>query len=877
MSQGSLLASHIGISPERFLETPPGPRGETIREKFPDLHAHLDGGLPVEQRKLTASVRERATALKSALAGADPDGQRSLDARILTDDFLRSEYRKDQNVYLGPFFLDRLTRATPDVVFQPVSAAEIAAVLRWAKSAAVPVTLRGAGSTAMGGSVPGAGGVVLDLTRLDSVEILESDGLAVLGAGARFRPVHEKLQARALALRVYTSNLGGTFAGWFATGGIGLNAYAGGRARDSLRWAEAVLLSGDVVRLFRGRDLEVVVFEGGGTRFTHLEGPEARDWFAERGLPPLSLDDLSGTEGQLAVLTRLAIETQPLPEPACFLLGFASERDSFAFADWLRKWAGTGFPQPLNLKWLSPSHLHHARKAWADDDARAWRRRPSVFSSGAGLPWKRLAGPAECGAAATDGAHDHAAYLFVDFVSADAGRGFVRALGRAPAAPAILGAESVRFGAERFRPQSVKRLGPGLLAAEIVMPAERVPGFLRAAAAVAKGPRADLGAEVYYLGDGTALVIAGYLIDHRRGSFLLDLLLAPALVDLAMDRFEGRPYVLGRWQSGYFGATLGRERAARLRDLKEKADPQWILGRGAFFGDGYKGAMGKLASAGFVPGVRVMRTIYEVPLLRPLARLLGAVLGQGRGSLGRHARTALEAPPTPAGTFEPAAAATRAGTCVNCGECNSVCPVFRDSFVRLPQMLTHLGERVAEGGEPGGAGSVLLDLCMRCGNCEEVCQAGIPHLPLYEAMQRASDGARPRDRERQLAILGGIRTSPRYAREFLHIRGGGYLKRTPASLPGALRFVLQRAENDEGPAATCIHCGACVPVCPTAANLEFQAEDARLIVTDQSRCIGCGTCVEVCPANHLNGGQTLRVMEAPTLDWMRWIREEVAR
>src|SRR5262249_15291276 len=204
MSQGSLLASHIGISPERFLETPPGARGETIREKFPDLHAHVDGGLPVEERKLPSLVAERARALKAALADAADDSSRAtLAARILTDQRLRSEYRKDQNVYLGPFFLDRLTRATPDVVFQPVSAAEIGAALRWAKAAGVPVTLRGAGSTAMGGSVPAAGGLVLDLTRLDSAEILESDGLAVLGAGARFRPVHEKLAARVLARRVY--------------------------------------------------------------------------------------------------------------------------------------------------------------------------------------------------------------------------------------------------------------------------------------------------------------------------------------------------------------------------------------------------------------------------------------------------------------------------------------------------------------------------------------------------------------------------------------------------------------------------------------------------------------------------------------------------
>src|SRR5262245_13595936 len=334
MSKGSFLESHIGISMDRLLETPPGPRGETIREKIPDLHGFLDDGRPVEERELPPRARERARMLKTALAGAtDDEGRRTLDARLLTESFLRSEYTKDQNVYLGRFFLEGLTRATPDVVFQPVSAAEIAAVLLWAKSSGVPLTLRGAGSTAMGGSVPADGGVVLDLTRLDSVEVLVEEGIAVLGAGARFRPVHEKLAANGVAVRVAKATPGGTFAGWFATGGIGLNAFSGGRARDAVRWAEVVLLSGDVVRLFRGRDLELVVYDHSGTRFTHFEGPEARDWFAERGLPPLALDDLCGTEGQLAVITRLGVETQVLPEPSCFLFSFANEPDSFAVAD----------------------------------------------------------------------------------------------------------------------------------------------------------------------------------------------------------------------------------------------------------------------------------------------------------------------------------------------------------------------------------------------------------------------------------------------------------------------------------------------------------------------------------------------------------------
>ena len=87
------------------------------------------------------------------------------------------------------------------------------------------------------------------------------------------------------------------------------------------------------------------------------------------------------------------------------------------------------------------------------------------------------------------------------------------------------------------------------------------------------------------------------------------------------------------------------------------------------------------------------------------------------------------------------------------------------------------------------------------------------------------------------------------------------------------RFILMRAENDAGPAATCIHCGASVAVCPTSANREFEGTDPRWITTEQGRCIGCGTCVEVCPANLQNGGQTLRVMEAPTRDWFLALEE----
>jgi ferredoxin len=323
-----------------------------------------------------------------------------------------------------------------------------------------------------------------------------------------------------------------------------------------------------------------------------------------------------------------------------------------------------------------------------------------------------------------------------------------------------------------------------------------------------------------------------------------------------------------------------------MRELRRALDPDELLNRGVLTGFRLHGLLGALTGATFAPGIALMRATSLSPLsglVRGVRALLAGLPGPaaGRGEpaqIGttfavRPAEAPAVAAPTANGASSAQAAAARALNCVNCGECNSVCPIFNESKIRLPQMLTHIGEGTFAGEATPKVGSALLDLCMRCGNCEEVCQAGIPHLPLYEAMQDAADRSRPPDRERHVAVLSALRGSVRYTRDFLDVRPGGYVRRTPASLPGVNRYVLLRAENDAGPASTCIHCGACVPVCPTHANLEFEGADPRWITTDQNRCIGCGTCVEVCPANHANGGQTLRVMEAPARDWFVALEE----
>ncbi|HUK78854.1 MAG TPA: 4Fe-4S dicluster domain-containing protein, partial [Thermoleophilia bacterium] len=293
------------------------------------------------------------------------------------------------------------------------------------------------------------------------------------------------------------------------------------------------------------------------------------------------------------------------------------------------------------------------------------------------------------------------------------------------------------------------------------------------------------------------------------------------------------------------------------------------------------------------PGVQLAALAWSSPAA-PAARLASAALRFVPGP-GYHRGE----PAGAAGARASLPVLSRPLHCVNCGECNAVCPLYDALALRLPQSLVHAAETAgARRALPAGAAE-LLDLCLRCGGCEQVCQAGIAHLATYAALEalRATDvsgqtrrgstgasgapgapgaavAARTADgRAARQATLAALRRTPRYRRAFLELRPGEYLRRTPASVPGRVSYLVLRAEADDGAASTCRHCAACVAVCPSGANREFEADDARLITTVQGDCVGCGTCVEVCPANRDNGGQTLRVVEAPASSWLAALDE----
>ncbi|TMQ68814.1 MAG: FAD-binding oxidoreductase [Candidatus Eisenbacteria bacterium] len=450
MTKDSFLERTVGQPLGELTQLTSEQRAGVVRGKIHDLHFFFDEGRSIAERAAPPKTRQLAQSLFEALTFTGHEPPAGLAERIITDDLLRREADRDQNVYLGPLFTRRLTRAVPDLVFQPASANECSVALAWARRFGVPITLRGAASTAMGGAVPNDGGLTLDLSRLETVEIDAAGRVAVIGAGARLRTIHQTLAQRGLALSAYPSNLGGTLVGWFVTGGIGLNAFARGRALDTVRAADVLLPGGEHLRFHDDGRLDVPEDRHRRT----LPADEAARWFESNGYAPLTLADLAGSEGALGLVLQVSVKIEPRPAIGAFLLSFESEARALEAAAWIERDATRGFGTPANVKLFSASHLRHVRAVWADEATKAWRAQPSAMSTGERmLPWTRIVGPAELGAPISREQDHGGAYLFVDFLDLDAARAFARGVVAAPGAPQVLEDESVRIAAERFKPQ----------------------------------------------------------------------------------------------------------------------------------------------------------------------------------------------------------------------------------------------------------------------------------------------------------------------------------------------------------------------------------------------------------------------------------------
>jgi len=160
-----------------------------------------------------------------------------------------------------------LASGSPALVLRPGSVGDVQAGVRFAASAGPLLSVRGGGH-GFAGFGTNDGGVVIDLSRLASVEIIDTEPhLVRIGGGATWGQVTAALAPHRLAISAGDTKSVGV-GGLTLTGGIGWKVRKYGLALDNVTAAEVITANGQVVHASAEENPELFwAVRGGGGNF----------------------------------------------------------------------------------------------------------------------------------------------------------------------------------------------------------------------------------------------------------------------------------------------------------------------------------------------------------------------------------------------------------------------------------------------------------------------------------------------------------------------------------------------------------------------------------------------------------------------------------
>ena len=166
------------------------------------------------------------------------------ESRVITHSQIVERLSHDFYWY-SPVLRKQLDGKVADFVVQPLSTTEIQEVLRYCNAHNLPVTPRGAGTGNYGQAVPLHGGVVIDLARMDQIEAIQPEGVAICQPGVRLGALESEARKFGWELRCYPSTIAKASVGGFiggGSGGIGSVAHGGLRDFNTVRALEVVTM-----------------------------------------------------------------------------------------------------------------------------------------------------------------------------------------------------------------------------------------------------------------------------------------------------------------------------------------------------------------------------------------------------------------------------------------------------------------------------------------------------------------------------------------------------------------------------------------------------------------------------------------------------------
>lgn len=181
----------------------------------------------------------------------------------------------------------------PDALVFPRTAEEVSEILMLANRLAVPVTPFGGGSGVQGAGNADRGGIVLSLTRMNSVRSIDRQSMtAVVEAGHVIRELEAGFNAEGLTFTHYPASAEwATLGGSIAARGSGVLSTKYGKIEEHVLSLEVVLPTGEIVHT--------------PAVPRHAAGPELTQLFV-------------GAEGVLGVVTAATIALRQVPSSRIF-------------------------------------------------------------------------------------------------------------------------------------------------------------------------------------------------------------------------------------------------------------------------------------------------------------------------------------------------------------------------------------------------------------------------------------------------------------------------------------------------------------------------------------------------------------------------------
>jgi Fe-S oxidoreductase/FAD/FMN-containing dehydrogenase len=560
----------------------------------------------------------------------------------------RANFRPTERVLYGHdiaampgLFKPLIGKTVPHAVVQPESEEELSEILRWASSKRIPLVPRGKGSSGYGGIIPTRKGIVVDFYRMKNVMAVNAENETVtVQPGITWEQLDKKIGPKNLAIRLYpTSYPSSSVGGWLAQGGAGIGSYEYGWFADNVASARVVLPSGEV-KEFCGKDLDLI----------------------------------SDAEGITGIISQVTLKVQKLED-----LGLAAiacpdaHKLTKVFQEFIARampiWSVVFInPRMAEMKNRAPVLMHHGHPA-----------EHKVI-----LP---------------------AAYIaLLAFKKVDEGK-------IVPQLPDILhdclGEVLSQEIAEhewknRFKLMVVKRLGPSLVPAEVVVPLDKLGDVMEEIEHKVNQPVVKEGVIIKKGKDGKPeAVILGFIPSDQRKfyyNFVFGLVLT--IMKIA-EKHGGRPYSSGLYFTSKAGKILGKERIARIKAFKKRVDKKGVLNPD------------KVVGKRMISRVLGIAKIFE-PLVRPFGNNVATQIGERFEKAVRGI---------------PAEVAWYAYACSQCGYCVDECDQFygRGWESQSPRGKWYWLREYLEGRADWDQFMVdTIIVCTTCELCNLRCSATLP-------------------------------------------------------------------------------------------------------------------------------------------------------